>query len=191
MQKITILAVIAVFAIVISSCSRSYNTELSGQEVPKQPSSVQPDVNVVSNWVSPGSFAVETDRFGNQLIKGSYAFTAATQISYDKDSHVELVYVRIPTNQRIPYQYKRLPSSINVVVNGLSSDMSVDYFLDPEGLKLYYQNTDYAFLSRAVDQTVTDNWVFRYIVIPKATYQATNVDWNDLRAVSVALTFSL
>ena len=69
--------------------------------------------------------------------------------------------------------------------------MSVDYSIEPEGLKLYYQNADYTFLSRAVDQTVTDNWVFRYIVIPKTIYQATNVDWNDLRAVSVALNFSL
>lgn len=188
MKKITILAV---FAIAISSCSKSYNTELSGQESSRQTASIQPDVNVVSNWIYPGSFAVETDRFGNRLIKGSYPFTAATQISYDKNSHVELAYVRIPTNQRIPYRYDRLPFNINVVVNGLSSDISIDYALDPEGLKLYYQNTDYTFLSRAVDQTVTDNWVFRYIVIPKATYQATNVDWNDLRAVSVALSFSL
>ena len=191
MKKITTLTVVAVFAIAISSCSKSYNTELSGQEAPKQTFSIQPDVNVVSNWVNPSSFAVQTDRFGNQLIKGSYAFTPATQINYDKNSHVELVYVRIPTNQRIPYQYKRLPSGINVVVNGQSSDISIDYSLDPEGLKLYYQNFNYAFLSRAVDQTVTDNWVFRYIVIPKTTYQATNVDWNDLRAVSVALNFSL
>jgi len=191
MKKITILAIIAVFAIGISSCSKSYPTQLSGQEPSKQTVPIQPDVSVVSNWVNPGSFAVEADRFGIQLIKGSYAFTPATQISYDKNSHMELVYVRIPTNQRIPYQYKRLPSNINVVVNGLSSDMSIDYSLDPEGLKLYYQNTDYAFLSRAVDQTVTDNWVFRYIVFPKATYQATNVDWNDLRAVSVALNFTL
>jgi hypothetical protein len=191
MKKIAILAVVAVFAIGISSCSKSYNTELSGQAAPKQTVPIQPDVNVVSNWVYPGSFAVETDRFGSRFIKGSYSFTAATQISYDKNSHVELAYVKIPTNQRIPYRYQRLPSNINVVVNGLSSDMSIDYSLDPEGLKLYYQNTDYAFLSRAVDQTVTDNWVFRYIVIPKAIYQATNVDWNDLRAVSVALNFSL
>jgi hypothetical protein len=104
---------------------------------------------------------------------------------------VELAYAKIPTNQRIPYQYKRLAFDINVVVNGLSSDMSVDYSLGTDGLKLYYKNTDYAFLSRAVDQTVTDNWVFRYIVIPKAIYQTINVDWNDLRAVSVALNFSL
>lgn len=191
MKKITTLAIIAVLASGISSCSKSYPTQFSGQEPSKQTVPIQTDVNVVSNWVNPGSFSVETDRFGSQLIKGSYAFTPATQINYDKNSHVELVYVRIPTNQRIPYQYKRLPSNINVVVNGLSSDIAIDYSLDPEGLKLYYQNTDYAFLSRAVDQTVTDNWVFRYIVMPKATYQATNVDWNDLRAVSVALNFTL
>jgi hypothetical protein len=191
MKKITTLAAIAIVAIAISSCSKSYNTELSGQEPSRQTASIQADVNVVSNWVTPGSFAVETDRFGSQLIKGSYLFTAATQISYDKNSHVELVYVRVPTNQRIPYRYQKLPFSINVIVSGLSSDMSVDYSLDLKGLTLYYQNTDYAFLSRAVDQTVSDNWVFRYIVIPKATYQVTIVDWNDLRAVSAALNFSL
>ena len=191
MKKFIPLATVAVLTIITASCSKSSFSELTGQTSPGQSVILQPEVTAVSSWIYPNSFSVETDRLGNLFIKGFYPFTASSQISYDESSHIELAYVRIPTGQRIPYKYKRLPFDFNIVTNGISGDVLLDYSLDPDGLKLYFKNADYTFLSRAVDQSTTDNWNFRYIVIPKTKYHSINVDWNDLTAVATALNFPL
>jgi len=191
MKKITTIAVVTIFSIAIVSCSKSASSEFTGQESSKLPAPLRPEVNVVSNWISPSSFSAETDRLGNLYIKGVYPFTASSQISYDKSSHIELVYIRIPTNQRVPYKYERLPFRINITANNISAVVQIDYSLDPDGLKLYFKNADYTVLSRTVDLSISDNWNFRYIVIPKTKYQSTNVDWNNLVAVAAALNFSL
>ena len=191
MKKFTTVATVAVLAIITVSCSKSSSSEFTRQQSSGQSVRLQPEVTTVSNWTYPSSFFVETDRLGNRFIKGVCPFSASSQLNYDESTHIELAYVRIPTGQRIPYKYKRLPFDFNIVTNGISGDVLIDYSLDPDGLKLYYKNADYTFLSRAVDQSTSDNWNFRYIVVPKTKYQSTNIDWNDLSGVAAALNFTL
>lgn len=192
MKKNTILALVVVFSMSIVSCSKSSSYQLSGQGPSRQLEIPRPEVIAVSDWVYPSTFSVGTDRLGNLFIKGVHPFNASSQISYDESLHIELAYVRIPTGQRgVRYIYKRLPLDFKIITNGLSAGMLIDYSLDPDGLKLYFKNADYSVLSRVVDQSISDNWNFRYIVIPKTKYQSTNVDWNDLIAVAAALNFTL
>lgn len=174
----------------IMSCSKSSVSDLTAQTPPKQPVT-STEVNMVSNWLSPLSFSDGVDRNGNQFITATYPFTPANHVSYNEDAHVELAYVRVPTNQRIPFRYNKLPFTITVGVNGTSKNVVVDYSLDPDGLKLYFKNAEYMFVAKAVDLLVSENWNFRYIIIPKSKYQSLNIDWDDLSAVAVALNFSL
>lgn len=191
MKKTVTITAVAFLAISVVSCSKT-SSEISKQELLKI-SSAHPstEINVISNWIYPASFSVETDRLGNLFIKGLHPFTASTQLSYDESAHVELVYTRIPTNQRTPYTYKRLAFDFRVDPGGNSAHVFLDFSLDHGGLSLYFRNADYATLSRAVDQTASENWNFRYIVLPKTKYQSTNVDWDDLSAVAAVLNFPL
>jgi hypothetical protein len=192
MKKITTIAAITAIAVFVTSCTKT-SSGLVSQSLPPFSSSspASAGVNVVSKWNSPDYYYLSVDRLNRPSIIGVSSFMTATQLTYDKSTHVELLYARIPTGQRIPYTYKRIPLDLTVTLNGSSSDVTLDFSLDPDGLKLYFKNSDLSFLSRAVDQTTSENWNFRYIVIPKAIYQATIVDWNDLRAVATALNFTL
>lgn len=191
MKKITTIAAITALAIFVTSCTKT-SSNLVSQSLPNLSSSASAsaEVNVISKWNLPNYFYLSVDRLNRPSIIGVSSFTTTTQLNYDKNTHVELVYARIPTGQRVPYIYKRIPLDINVTLNGSASDVSLDFSLDPDGLKLYYKNSDVSFLSRAVDLTISENWNFRYTVIPKAKYLSTNVDWDDLTAVA-ALDFSL
>lgn len=197
MKKITTIASVAIFAIAIISCSKSSYSDLASQAASRPADQPKPEVTTISNWLSPLSFTVETDRLGDKYIKANCLFTpstpisSSTQISYDKSTHIELAYVKMPSDQRFLYKYKKLPFDFEVVDHNVSGDVRIDFSLDPDGLKIYFKNADYSFLSRAVDQSIADKWNFRYIVIPKTKYQSTNVDWNDLIAVAAALNFSL
>ena len=189
MKKIITIIAIAFFAISIVSCSKT-SSDFSRQGPAETPPPSSPEVTVVSNWISPGSFFESSDRFNKLSITGVCPFTAATQLKYNESTHVELVYARMP-RQRITYEYKKLAFGFGIEVNGSTSRIYLDYSLEPDGLKIYFKNADYLSLLTAVDQSVSENWVYRYIVIPKTKYQTTNVDWNDLPAVALALGFSL
>jgi hypothetical protein len=192
MKKITTIAAITAIAVFVTSCTKTSSNFVS-QSLPNLSSAAlaSAEVNVVSKWNSPDHFYLSIDRLNRPSIIGICPFTTATQLNYDKNTHVELAYARIPTGQRVPYNYKRIPLDMNVTLNGSASDVSLDFSLDPDGLKLYFKNSDVSFLSRAVDLTTSENWNFRYIVIPKAKYQTISVDWNNLTAVAAALNFTL
>jgi len=190
MKKVTTIAAVACLAILIMSCSKS-SSDLTGNGYLKQPPENPVEIMTASHWLSPGSFVANTDRLNNFMITGTCPFSAATQIHYDKSTHAELAYARIPTGQRVPYVYKKLAFEFNLDANGLTSHILIDYELNPYGLKINFKNADYLFLTKAVDQSISENWEFRYIVIPKTKYQTLNVDWNDLPAVASALGLSL
>jgi hypothetical protein len=192
MKKISTVATLTAIAVFFTSCTKT-SSELVNPALPNLSSSSQAsaEVNVVSKWNSPYNFYLNIDRLNRPSMVGICPYTTATQLNYDKNTHVELAYARIPTGQRIPYIYKRIPLEMNVTLNGSSAAVTLDFSLDPDGLKLYFKNSDVSFLSRAVDQTTSENWNFRYIVMPKAKYESTIVDWNNLTAVATALNFTL
>lgn len=191
MKKITTIAVVACMTVSFASCSKSSSVDLTGAQQPaNQVTAPSPEVKIISGWVNPTYFNQEVDRSGRILIKGYYPF-AATQPSYDESNHVELAYLRIPLDSRIPYRYEKLPAKVSVDMNGVPTDVLMDQSIDTDGLKIYYRNADLNALSRAADLSASGNWKFIYIVIPKTTYDATHINWDDLKAVATALNFSL
>jgi len=138
----------------------------------------------------PGSFYLNSDRSGNVFITGIYSFTSATQPVYDKSTQIAFVYVRIPTRNGA-YVYKKLSYAFSVETQGTVNHILLDYSLDSDGLKLYFTSTDLNSLVTAADQTISENWNYRYLIIPKTKYQTIDIDWTDLYAVSTALNFPL
>jgi len=192
MKKITTIPALTFLAMAFTSCSKS-SSELTRQSITTQvvAATASTSKKIIGDWVYPQYFTIESDRLNGIFMKGHYFFSAITQISYNKDTHVELIYVRRPYHQRQPYRYERMPFNTDVSVNGNIADVFIDYSLDPDGLKVYFRNADYTALGTVVSQSSTESWRFRYIIIPKTLYQSINIDWNDLRAVAVALNFTL
>ena len=193
MKKVTTITTVAILAILVVSCSKT-SSGLASQSTSSsqsQPTFAPVEKTIVSPWVFPSAFTAEADRFGKQIIVGNYPFTAATQISYDENTHVELAYIRIPTGQRIPYKYMRLATDLSVDINGIISTVTLDYSLDPDGFKVYFKNAVPPFLSAVVNQASAGDWRFMYIVIPKTRYQSAHINWNDLTAVAATLNISL
>lgn len=191
MKKVTTFTAIGFLAIIFVSCSKS-PSDVTGQG-PSVSSLSTPgpkEINVVSNWMSPNSFFVNFDRLGRYSITGSCFYPGSTQTNYDEGTHVVLAYARIQ-GHRTPYMYKKLAFGIRAEVNGIAAHVLIDYAFDPDGLRIYFKNADYVFLSCAVDQSILESWEYRYIIIPKTKYQSTQVDWDDLAAVAFALNFSL
>jgi hypothetical protein len=190
MKKLPTISAFICLAILTTSCSKTSSDLINNQHPSTTPLPSSKEVTSISNWLTPASFYLNSDRLGQFSISGVMPFTSATQISYDKSTHVELVYARIP-DQRGIFQYKKLSFGFGVDIEGKPFHVSLDYSLDPAGLRLYFKNSDYLPLATAVDNTVSENWNYRYVVIPETKYQNTDVDWNDLAAVASILNFSL
>jgi hypothetical protein len=190
MKKVTTFTAIGFLAILFVSCSKS-PSDVTRQGPSSSFSTSGPkEINVVSNWMSPNSFSVNVDRLGRYSITGSWLYTGSTPINYDEATHVELAYARIQ-GHRSPYAYKKLAFGVSAEVYGVAAHVLVDYSVDPDGLKIYFKDAAYAFLSCSVDQSILESWEYRYIIIPKTKYQSMHVDWEDLVAVAAALNFSL
>jgi hypothetical protein len=191
MKKVTIFTAIGFLAILFVSCSKTSSDETSqGLSTSSLSTSGPKEINVVSNWMSPNSFAVNVDRLGGYSIIGSWLNSGSAQINYDEGTHVELAYARIQAHGR-PTVYKKLAFGVRAEANGVAAHVLVDYSVDPDGLKIYFKEAAYGFLACAVDQSILEGWEYRYIIIPKTKYQSMQVDWDDLVAVAAALNFSL
>jgi len=191
MKKVTTFTAIGFLAIVFVSCSKTSSNETrQGLSVSSLSASGPKEINVISNWMSPNSFLVNTDRLGRYSITGSCLYSGSTQINYDEATHIELAYARIQ-GRGTPNMYKKLAFGVSAEANGVTAHVLVDYSVDPDGLKIYFKDAAYAFLSCAVDQTIFESWEYRYIILTKSKYQSLNIDWSDLSAVAAALNFSL
>ena len=193
MKKLTIITAIAFSTILITSCTKSspgFTRQTSLGSTSTSSSSVNSNLNVISTWIRPGSFYLNSDRSGNIFITGIYPFTSATQPVYDKSTQVDLAYVRIPTRNGA-YVYKKLSYAFGVEIQGSISHILLDHSLENDGLKLYFTTPDFNSLITAVDQTISENWDYRYLIIPRTKYQTMAIDWTDLYAVATALNFSL
>ena len=191
MKKVTVFTAIAFLAISFVACSKTSSNETSQALSISSVSAPAPkEINVVSNWISPNSFSVNVDRVGRYSIVGSCLYSGSTQVGYDEATHVELAYARVQRHGTA-YVYKKLPFGVRAEVNGVATHVLVDYSFDPDGLRIYFKNAEYAFLSCTVDQSISDGWEYRYVIIPKTKYQSMHVDWEDLAAVASVLNFSL
>ena len=191
MKQVISITAIGFLAMSFASCSKTPG--FTGANVPPgaQTSKQSPDLNFASDWISFSSYLMATDRLGRPIATGVYPFTAASNIQYDKSTHVELAYCRMPSGQRTPYVYKRLPYDFSIDADRVNSSVSLGYSIGPDAFNVYFQDAAPVFLAKAVDISTSEDWRFRYVVLPKAKYETMNIDWDDLSAVASALNFSL
>ena len=162
------------------ACSKSSVTELAatGTSVSASQQSALAAKKIVSAWNAPTSYYLNADRLGNLSIVGEQYFNAATQPIYDKASHVELVYTRIPGT--VDYQYMKLAF-------GMSNRVMMKYTIDTDAFRIYLANADYPLLYDSYTEVVLNGWQFRYVIIPRSQYENTDVEWSDYLAVASIL----
>lgn len=180
MKKITILTSTAFLAVTIVSCSKTSSDYSSGTSI--DPPSTTPQlvkVRLVSDWQSLAFSSTTVD--GAPALQGQSTLTQI--VSYQTGMHKQLAYVKMPG--RDGAIYKSLPATYFAQDGNHTFGFSLDF----STFKVTISNAD--FPARQPNAQNYSNFQYRYIVIPIEVYQSTQVDWNDLIAVSAALNFTL
>lgn len=140
-----------------------------------------PDI-VVSNWFSLSlSLAVngeETMLEGEQPLENF--------ISYDKKKYVEIVYVSQPGEQGAVV--KNLPAKIYVHTQSPDEAYCLRYSIRDGVFKIQVKNHDPSTLTPELG-TVFSGFSYRYILIPKSSYQQMKTDWGNYESTALALNF--
>ncbi len=179
MKKITILSVISL-AVFATSCQKE-GVRQPGSNV----ASGNPTVATISKQTIISSwFILHLSLVSNRTetyLMGKEPF--GQHVDYDKTQHVELAYVMMPGG-RVPV-YTRLPMKLKAD-NGLQTEIfDVQFSLDHTGFILTVKNTGPG--SIAADAVIFQDFRYRYIVIPKETYDSFQIDWDNYNEVAQAL----
>jgi hypothetical protein len=173
-QNSIFAATLVALATTLFSCTKEKLKETSVAGT--TPAPVAPaQVRIVSDWLSL-SLTNATYSSASSL-QGQN--TLSSTVNYDYTTHVQLVYAR--NRGRESYVFEKLPLNFST----FQGNVKVDFTLDYNNFTLNIWNTDSPSLRPVAQQY--SNMQYRFIVIPKTTYQALTIDWTDYNAVATAL----
>jgi hypothetical protein len=112
-------------------------------------------------------------------LQGQYQLSSP--VNYDYNDHVQLAFAR--NRGRESYVYEKLPMNFNTS----QGNVRVGFVLDYNSFTVNIWNTDFPAQRPVV--SLFSNMQYRFIVIPKSTYQSLNIDLSDYTAVATALNF--
>ena len=168
------------FACSKSSVSDPASSTTSGAISSQQSAAI--GKKIVSSWDTLTYYYLNFDRNGSTSIMGEHYYEAASQPVYDKGSHTELMYARIPQAGGT-YEDRKL-------VLNMTNRVLIKYTVDTDAFRIYLSNADFPQLYDTYTQIVSDRWQFRYVVIPRSQFQSMNIDWNEYLSVALALQFT-
>ena len=174
----TIKIICAVFVLtVIPGCLRVFNN--GNTSVSKISSPIVHERTIISSWFNLSLFPIcdKTEFY----LEGTEYFNKT--VDYDKDHHVELAYVMIPGEGKPVY--KRLPMSLTVLADCKSEEFSFRFSIDNIGFSLNVKNLNPTVIT--IDPHISQDFFYRYIVIPKSLVNSLTVDWNNYDEVERAL----
>jgi hypothetical protein len=179
MKKITILSAISL-AVFATSCQKEGVRQPGSNVAAGNPTvATISKQTIISSWFIL-SLSLASDR--NEIyLTGTEPF--GRYVDYDKTQHVELAYVMMP-GERFPV-VKRLPMKLKADNGSQTAIFDVQFSLDNTGFILTVKNTDPG--SIAADATLFQDFRYRYIVIPKETYDSFQIDWDNYNEVTQAL----
>jgi len=208
MKKITNGTILLLTSFFLFSCQKeSFKQPV---HVPTPQEQIQPSpspaFNFVSDWNAIQQYLPETDRNGNVFYIGLAPFDTSiiyvpNGMNYDKSTHVELAYLRIPATTRgTTFQYLKLATSIGLYdiskdfIAGVYFNFSVGETVSGQprnttGLNIYIKTKPPYNYDKILNEINEQGFSFRFIVIPKSKYQNTIVNWDDYLEVSDALNF--
>lgn len=197
----TIISIMAITAIVICqlSCQKErINKPGRGLEMQEHIQPVpSPGFQYVSDWAVPQMYIPGTDRHGNLFYTGLIPYT--THTGYDKNTHVELAYMKIPPAKRGDEpQYLRLPAPFKLMDNSqnMIAHVELQYAVgqtDPgqsrntTGMNIYIKCQEPNSFKEVLEEMNAQGFSFRLIIIPKCKYQGTDTDWDNYREVATVL----
>ena len=176
MKKIK--AVGAVFALAtISGCVTVFDHGKNGVNHGLSPTVTEQ--TMISSWFSVSLFPI-SDRTEFYL-EGTEYFSKT--LDYDEDYHVELAFIMIP-DEEAPV-YKRLPVNLALVTDRKTEEFSFRFAIDHTGFSLSVRNLDTVPIT--IDQRISQDFFYRYIVIPRSLFNSLAIDWDNYDEVAKAL----
>jgi hypothetical protein len=141
----------------------------------------EPDI-IVSNWFS---LSLNQVRNGEEtLLEGEMPLESF--INNDKKKYIEIVYVSQPGEQGAVV--KNLPAKIYVHTQSPDEAFCFRYSIRDGIFKIQVKNPDASTLTPEL-KTIFSSFRYRYILIPKSSYQQVKADWSNYEAVSLVLNF--
>ena len=134
---------------------------------------------IVSSWFTMSLFPI-SDRTEFYL-EGTAYFNKS--VNYEKDYHVELAYVMMPTEGGLVY--KPVPVNLVLATDRKTEEFSFRFAIDHSGFNLSVRNLDPAVIT--IDPRICKDFFYRYIVIPSSLFNSLSIDWNNYDEVATAL----
>ena len=177
----TIKTIGAVFALtVMPGCLTVFNN--GNNSVTKNSSPPVTEQTIISSWFNLSLFPI-SDRTEFYL-EGTEYFSKT--LDYDEDYHVELAFIMIP-DEEAPV-YKRLPVNLALVTDRKTEEFSFRFAIDHTGFSLSVRNLDTVPIT--IDQRISQDFFYRYIVIPRSLFNSLAIDWDNYDEVAAALNLS-
>jgi hypothetical protein len=173
MKKNSIIAAVILSATLFSCTKESLQQNPVSKTTP--PATTPTQVRIVSDWLSLSL----TNAVFNSASSLQGKHQLSSPVSYDYDEYVQLAFER--SRGRESYVYEKLPMNVGTS----QGNVRLDFILDYSSFTINIWNADSP-AERPAAQQFT-NMQYRFIVIPKSTYQALNIDWSDYTAVAAAL----
>ena len=188
MKKLTISSAILMLVAFVMSCNKQ--TDLVTRPVTGTTvTTTAPDTaTIVSDWFSLLVDQVSDDMGGVYLqgMKPFYtnaAYTFYTNAAYNRNSHVELAYVSMPDQQARVVSH--LPMNLEFSQGGTDQMYSFSFWLNNSGFFLSILNIND--VTVALDPITTQDFKYRYIIIPRQVYYTLGIDWDNYDEVAQAL----
>lgn len=180
MKKLTISSIVLLLAVFVISCNKQADLvtrSFTGTTVTTAP----PDTTtIVSNWFSLSVDDVSDD-MGGVYLQGMKPFN--NHAAYNRNLHVELAFVSMPGQQdRI---IRHLPMNLEFTQGGSDQTYGFSFWLGNSEFFLSIQNLNDVTI--APDPAITQDFKYRYIIIPRQVYHTLGIDWDNYDEVAQAL----
>ena len=176
MKKIKVVGVLFLLT-VIPGCLTVFNSGNNSEN--KNTSPIANEQTIISSWFNLELFPI-SDRTEFYL-EGTEYFNKT--VDYDKDYNIELAYIMISGN-RVPV-YKRLPMNLTVLGDCKTEEFSFRFAIDHIGFSLNVRNLDPTVIT--IDPHISQNFFYRYIVIPRSLFNSLTINWDNYDEVERAL----
>ena len=176
MKKIKIICAVFLLTI-IPGCLTVFNN--GSNSVSKTSSPAVTERTMISSWFNLSLFPIcdKTEFY----LEGTEYFRKT--VNYDKDHHVELAYVMITGNGAAVY--KGLPMNLTVLGDCKTEEFSFKFAIDHIGFSVNVRNLDPTVTT--IDPNISEDFFYRYIVIPRSLFNSLAIDWNNYDEVAQAL----
>lgn len=175
-MKKTTLILIMVAATVISCTKEAGVDPANGNHNSSQP------LLMVSAWF-PATFSAVTAN-ADTWLEALEPHSAATGGGYEKSKYVELAFVKLPGTAQV-YEYKRLPLDLTDPSGNSADIFSFSYSISDAGFLLKLENSSRPAMLPAT--AIFKDLTYRFLVVPRSTYDVMNIDWNDYLQVCQSL----